>query len=108
MLPGILERITANYKSREKGDGFMPKPYRDFEYEIKQEDHRSLLEFADMLEKMASRIKKENKIIFSKGNKKIVIQPSQWIKVEMEYEVKGDRYSFEIELEWENDEIAFL
>ncbi|MGX7014543.1 amphi-Trp domain-containing protein [Vagococcus silagei] len=67
---------------------------------IDREEKQSLLEFATVLETIASRIRKDQSFIFTEGDKQTVITPTDPLKVEYKYEIKGDKHSFEIEFDW--------
>ncbi|WP_096272548.1 amphi-Trp domain-containing protein [Paucisalibacillus globulus] len=67
---------------------------------VKHKEKQSVIEFATILEKMAKKLKEEGKFTFVQGTKHIEVFPSNQLKVEYEYEVKGDKHEFEIEFEW--------
>ena len=67
---------------------------------IKHKEKQSVIEFATILEKMAKKLKEDGKFTFVQGTEHIEISPTNQLKVEYEYEVKGDKHEFEIEFEW--------
>lgn len=67
---------------------------------IDREDRQSLLEFATTLEAIAKKLKEDGSFIMTEGNKETVISPSEHLKVEYSYEIKGEKHSFEIEFDW--------
>lgn len=67
---------------------------------IKHKEQQDLQQFATMLEKIAQKLKEEGQFTFVQGTEQIVVSPSDYLKVEYEYTVKGDKHSFEIEFDW--------
>lgn len=67
---------------------------------IDREEHQSRVEFAKMLEVIAAKLKNEGAFTLVENGKETVISPSDALKVEYSYEVKGDKHSFEIEFDW--------
>ena len=67
---------------------------------INHKEHQSLNEFAAMLETIAKKLREEQQFVFMQGEKQVEVSPSERVKVEYEYEVKGDKHSFEIEFDW--------
>lgn len=67
---------------------------------IKHKELQPVAAFANMLETIAKKIKEEQQFTFVQGEKSTVIKLSDQVKVEIEYETKGDKHSFEIEFEW--------
>lgn len=67
---------------------------------INHKEHQSLHEFANMLEVIAKKLKEEKQFVFMQGEEQVEVSPSERVKVEYEYEVKGDKHSFEIEFDW--------
>lgn len=80
------------------------KPTR--EVLVKHKEHQHVHEFATMLEKIAKKLKEEGKFSFVQGSEQIEIAPSEQLKAEYEYVVKGDKHEFEIEFEWYTGERA--
>jgi amphi-Trp domain-containing protein len=71
---------------------------------VKHKEKQSVIEFATILEKMAKKLKEEGKFTFVQGTEHIEVSPASKLKVEYEYEVKGDKHEFEIEFEWTTGE----
>lgn len=67
---------------------------------INHKEQQSLHEFANMLEAIAKKLKEEQQFVFMQGEEQVEVSPSERVKVEYEYEVKGDKHSFEIEFDW--------
>lgn len=67
---------------------------------IKHKEKQELLQFANILETIAQKLKQEGQFTFMQGEKEVVVKPSQSVKVEYEYTTKGDKHSFEIEFDW--------
>lgn len=67
---------------------------------VDYEERQSLGELINTLETIAAKLREEGKFTLMQGKKEIVIQPSDRVKTELKYEVKGDKHSFEIEFEW--------
>lgn len=67
---------------------------------VNHKEVQSLEQFTSMLETIAKKLKDEGKFTFIQGEKEVVIQPSDQVKAEFKYEVKGDKHSFEIEFDW--------
>lgn len=57
-------------------------------------------EFASMLEKIAQRLKMDGHFILIDDHVEHIITPSNQLKVELSYEKKVDKHSFEIEFDW--------
>lgn len=73
---------------------------------IKHKEHQNLVDFATMLETIAKKLREEQKFVFVQGDKETEIIPAEQVKVEYEYTVKGDKHSFEIEIDWLTGENA--
>lgn len=67
---------------------------------LKHKEQQNVREFAEMLEKIAQKLKEEGQFTFVQGNEPVVVKPSELVKVEYEYVTKGDKHSFEIEFDW--------
>jgi amphi-Trp domain-containing protein len=67
---------------------------------LKHKENQNLQQLATTLETIAKKLREEQKFVFMQGNEEIVISPTDDIRVEFEYEVKGDKHSFEIEFDW--------
>lgn len=67
---------------------------------IKHKEVQNLQDFATMLEKIAQKLKQEGKFTFIQGTEQIEVAPSNQLKVDYKYTVKGDKHEFEIEFEW--------
>lgn len=67
---------------------------------IDYEERQSLEQATALLETIVAKLKEQGKFTFKQGETEIEIQPSGQIQTEIKYEVKGDKHSFEIELEW--------
>lgn len=67
---------------------------------VKHEEHQNVYEFASMLELIAKKLKEEGRFSFVQGTEHIEVAPSEQLKAEYEYVVKGDKHEFEIEFEW--------
>lgn len=67
---------------------------------LKHKEHQDVQQFATMLEKIAQKLKEEGQFTFIQGTEQIAISPSDQLKVEYKYTVKGDKHSFEIEFDW--------
>ncbi|WP_033829400.1 amphi-Trp domain-containing protein [Bacillus andreraoultii] len=70
---------------------------------VKHKETQSLLEFAAMLESIAKKLKEDQKFIITQGKEVVEIKPSNQLEVEIEYEIKRDKHSFEIEIDWYPD-----
>lgn len=67
---------------------------------LKHKEHQNVQEFAAMLEKIAQKLRDEGKFTFVQGTEQIEVIPTEQLKVNYEYTVKGDRHEFEIEFKW--------
>lgn len=67
---------------------------------IDYEEKQSLVAFATTLETIAKKLKEDGAFHFVQGEQTIPIIPGEMVEGEFKYEVKGDKHSFEIELEW--------
>lgn len=67
---------------------------------LDHEEKQSLATFATTLETIAKKLREEGQFHFFQGTESIEINPSEQIEAEYKYEKKGDKHSFEIELEW--------
>lgn len=67
---------------------------------LKHKEYQSTLEFANVLEKIAQKLKTEGQFTFVQGSEQIEVSPADRIKVEYKYTVKGDKHEFEIEFDW--------
>ena len=72
---------------------------------IDYEERQSLEQATALLETIVAKLKEQGKFTFKQGETEIEIQPSGQIQTEIKYEVKGDKHSFEIELEWIPDKL---
>ena len=57
-------------------------------------------EFAKTLEKIAQKLREEGQFTFIQGTKQINISPNDQLKATYEYVIKGDKHSFEIQIDW--------
>lgn len=73
---------------------------------LKHKEHQDVQQFATMLERIAQKLKEEGKFTFVQGTEQIDVSPTDHLKVEYEYRVKGDKHSFEIEFDWYTGERA--
>lgn len=73
---------------------------------LKHKEYQSTVEFANMLEKIAQKLKNEGKFTFVQGTEQIEVTPADQIKVEYKYTKKGDKYEFEIEFDWRTGDHA--
>lgn len=73
---------------------------------LKHKEHQDVQQFAAMLEKIAQKLKEEGQFTFIQGAEQITVSPTDHLKVEYEYTVKGDKHSFEIEFDWFTGEKA--
>lgn len=73
---------------------------------VKHKEHQTVQEFAAMLEKIAQRLKEQGTFTFVQGTEQVEVTPSDQLKVDYEYTVKGDKHEFEIEFEWYEGERA--
>lgn len=67
---------------------------------LKHKEQQSVRDFAEMLEKIAQKLKEEGQFTFVQGDEPVAVKPSELVKVEYEYVTKGDKHSFEIEFDW--------
>ncbi|MED3660956.1 amphi-Trp domain-containing protein [Ureibacillus terrenus] len=67
---------------------------------IKHKEVQTVQEFAETLEKIAQKLKQEGKFTFVQGAEQVEVAPSDQVKVDVKYKVKGDKHEFEIEFEW--------
>lgn len=67
---------------------------------IDYEERLSLEQAITLLETIVTKLKEQGKFTFKQGEAEIEIQPSGQVGTEIKYEVKGDKHSLEIELEW--------
>ncbi len=67
---------------------------------IDHEEKQTLVAFATTLETIAKKLKEDGQFHFVQGTEAIPILPTEHITAEYKYEKKGDKHSFEIELEW--------
>lgn len=67
---------------------------------IKHKEQQNVYEFATTLEKIAQKLKENGSFTFVQGNDQVEVSPSEQIKIEYEYTLKGDKHSFEIEFDW--------
>lgn len=67
---------------------------------IKHKEQQDVQQFATLLEKIAQKLKEEGQFTFIQGTEQITVSPTNHLKVEYEYTVKGDKHSFEIEFDW--------
>ncbi|WP_077216031.1 amphi-Trp domain-containing protein [Bacillus kwashiorkori] len=74
------------------------KPIKQVKFE--NEESQCVHEFATMLETIARKLKEDGKFVIAHGEDEIIVSPTNELSVELEYEVKGDKHSFEIEFEW--------
>lgn len=67
---------------------------------INHKEQQRLDELATMLETIAKKLREEKKFVFVQGNEEIEVSPSDQVKTEYKYTLKGDKHSFEIEFDW--------
>ncbi|MGX7196946.1 amphi-Trp domain-containing protein [Enterococcus olivae] len=67
---------------------------------IDHEEKQTLVTFATTLETIAKKLKDEGHFNFVQGTETIAVTPTEQIVAEYKYEKKGEKHSFEIELEW--------
>lgn len=67
---------------------------------LKHKERQSYTEFADVLETIAQKIRTEKKFTMVQDGKPVEVNVADVLKVEFEYETKGDKHSFEIEFDW--------
>lgn len=67
---------------------------------VKHKENQTVQEFAEMLEKIAQKLKQQGMFTFVQGTEQVEVTPSDQLKVDYEYIVKGDKHEFEIEFEW--------
>ncbi|MGX7181657.1 amphi-Trp domain-containing protein [Enterococcus pallens] len=73
---------------------------------VDREERQTLVEFATTLETIARKLKEEGAFILTEGEREILVNPSDTLKVEYSYEKKGDKHSFEIEFDWRTGDQA--
>ena len=73
---------------------------------IKHKEHQNMHQFADMLERIAQKLREEGKFTFVQGTEQIEVSPAEQLKAEYEYTVKGDKHEFEIEFKWHTGDNA--
>ncbi|MCD8511952.1 MAG: amphi-Trp domain-containing protein [Bacillus sp. (in: Bacteria)] len=67
---------------------------------LKHKEKQTLEEFAVVLESIAKKLKEKGEFTFTQGGEAISIAPGRIIKAEYEYTTKGNKHSFEIEIDW--------
>ncbi len=67
---------------------------------VDSEQVQNLQEFTSMLETLTSRLKEQGSFTITQGTEAVQVQPADQVEVEIKYEIKGDKHSFELELEW--------
>ncbi|WP_332649059.1 amphi-Trp domain-containing protein [Lysinibacillus sp. 54212] len=67
---------------------------------VKHKEQQTVYEFATTLEIIAQKLKENGQFTFVQGTEQVEISPSDQVKIEYEYTVKGDKHSFEIEFDW--------
>lgn len=73
---------------------------------LDREERQTLLEFAATLETIARKLKEKGAFTLTEGEREIVVEPADTLKVEYSYEKKGDKHSFEIEFDWRTGDQA--
>lgn len=61
---------------------------------------RSPQEIGAFLVKIGEKLQSEGLFSLTQGNKVLEVHPKGPTKLELEYEVKGEKHEFEIEIEW--------
>ncbi len=73
---------------------------------FKYEQRQSINEFATVLEIIAHKLKEGQAFEIIQNDRSYEIHPSSMITAEMKYTTKGQKHSFEIELEWNEGETS--
>ena len=73
---------------------------------INHKEQQSLHEFASTLETIAKKLREEGQFVFVQGEEQVEVQPSEQVKAEFKYTLKGDKHSFEMEMDWYTGEKA--
>lgn len=73
---------------------------------LDREDRQTLVEFATTLETIARKLKEKGAFTLTEGEREILVNPADTLKVEYFYEKKGDKHSFEIEFDWRTGDQA--
>lgn len=73
---------------------------------IDYEENQTLVAFATTLEIIAKKLKEEGQFTFTQGTKHFTITPNAELEAEFKYEKKGSKHSFEIEFEWDENDVA--
>lgn len=67
---------------------------------IDHESRMSLEEYADLLETMATKLREKSTFTVALNEQEVEVKPTDPATVEIKYEQKGSKHSFELELEW--------
>ena len=67
---------------------------------INHKEQQSLSDFASTLETIAKKLREEGQFVFVQGEEQVEVQPSEQVKAEFKYTKKGDKHSFEMEMDW--------
>ncbi|MDX5475866.1 MAG: amphi-Trp domain-containing protein [Bacillaceae bacterium] len=73
---------------------------------INHKEQQSLNEFASALETIAKKLREEGQFVFVQGEEQVEVQPSEQVMAEFKYTIKGDKHSFEMEMDWYTGEKA--
>lgn len=67
---------------------------------VNHKEFTSLANAADALILMGEKLKKDQAFILSDGKKETVVAPNTDIELKYKLKNKGDKYEFEVEIEW--------
>lgn len=86
------------------GSSAKEKPLK--EILIDYEEKQTLVAFATTLETIARKLKEDGQFTFTQGTERLTIVPNAELEAEFKYEKKGTKHSFEIEFEWDEQDVA--
>ncbi|NLC05000.1 MAG: amphi-Trp domain-containing protein [Erysipelothrix sp.] len=72
--------------------------------EVDRKQPQSLIEFADMLEDIATKLKAEGSFSVVEGDKTTVITPGSQLRTEFTYKTRGNKHEVEIQFKWRDNE----
>ncbi len=64
------------------------------------EEPRSVAEIGDFLIQAGQKLKEQGSFNLSHGEKQLEVRPEGATKLELKYEIEGQKHQFEIEIEW--------
>ncbi|HEY4578207.1 MAG TPA: amphi-Trp domain-containing protein [Savagea sp.] len=68
------------------------------------EQKMSLAEAATFLETIALKLKEEQALNIRVGQSEVLLKPSSQVEFELKVEKRGSNYSFEVELDWDEQQ----